>query len=107
MNLEQAIAKMLEIIKGAMAAENKWFYLAANVKYFVNAGQVIVTFVMRLFADDRVTVSAGEEAAGIELRSALIDVLDETDNPAIGPAMWITIAQLILKLLLALQQQRN
>ena len=108
MGLEEAILKYKEILTEAMAADNKWLYLVSHLSDLVEAGQVIIAFAIGLFVeDDRVGVTAVAESAGVELHSALIDTLGETDKPAIGPMMWIAIAQLILKLLLAIQQRRN
>ena len=107
-NLEEAILKFKEIITGAMAAENKWLYLVAHLKELVAAGQVIVTFAMGLFVEEnRVMLTDGVEAAGTELRLALTDVLEEADKPQLGPAMWISIAMMIIKLLAAIDRKRN
>ena len=109
MRLEQAIQDLTTILKGAMAADNKWLYLVANMGKIVDAAQVVIEFATGLLAgDDRVKSTPGTDVAGAELLSLLCDTMDmEQPKPQFGPLMWIAIAKALFELLQLIREKRN
>ena len=107
MSLAEALRAIIDILKGALAAENKWTYLLGKLPELIAAVKVVIDFVLDLMSD-KVMAPEGIEVEAGELMVLLADVMEtEQPRPQFGVMMWIAIVKAIITLIGLLKEQQE